>query len=37
VARSAARYALWSGDMQEARDRDALTPEERDELAGRKK
>lgn len=36
VAKSSARYAAMSGDIREARDMGALTPDERRELAGKK-
>jgi len=36
VAKSSARYAAMSGDIREARDMGALTPDERSELAGKK-
>lgn len=36
AARIAARYALTSGDVRQARDKAAFTPKERNELAGKK-
>jgi hypothetical protein len=36
LAKSSARYAARSGDIRQARDKAALTPEERDALKGKK-